>query len=287
MKPVLSAAIAAVIWGIWWIPVRYLETLGLHGAWGGLVMMGGAFILALLMLVLGKRGLRLDRNALIGAALVGVAVSTYSTALNYTDVVRAVLLFYLAPAWSKLIEWKFLKIPWHWSSTLTVAAALLGAFLVLGGKFSGAALSGGDLLAITSGIAWAAGATLVFTGGKPSALSLTTVTSVSAVLVAVPFALASGWPNVGAPVAAVGFGLGFGAVYVVPIMVMTLWAAQRLSPATITFLLSAEILSGVISGAVFLDEPFGVLQILGTALIILAATSEVLIGLRRSTAKNH
>jgi len=284
LKPVLAAAFAAVIWGIWWVPVRYLETLGLHGAWGGLVMMSGAALLAIIVLFATGRGLRLNRNAMIGAACVGVAVSTYSTALNYSEVIRVVLLFYLAPAWSKLIEWRFLRIPWHWSSTLAIIAALLGAFLVLGGKISGAALNGGDLLAILSGMAWAAGASLVFSGGKPSALSLTTITSIASVLVALPFALSSGLPTIISPTATLTSAVGFGAIYVVPIMVMTLWAAQRLSPATITFLLSAEILSGVISGAVFLDEPFGMLQVAGTVLIILAATSEVLVGLRR-TAK--
>ena len=78
------------------------------------------------------------------------------------------------------------------------------------------------------------------------------MTSIAAVLVALPFALVSGVPVVTTPTFAISAAMGFGAIYVVPIMVMTLWAAQRLSPATITFLLSAEILSGVISGALFL-----------------------------------
>ena len=68
---------------------------------------------------------------------------------------------------------------------------------------------------------------------------------------------------------------------------MTLWAAQRISPALLTFLLSAEILTGVISGAVLLDEPFGMLQALGTVMIILAAVSEVFKGLRAAPAKSH
>jgi len=273
------AGVAAAIWGIWWIPIRYLETLGLHGAWGGMAMSAGACALAVIWMVARRQSLRLDARAMIGAALVGVAISTYSTALNHTDVVRAVLLFYLAPAWSKLIEWRFLKLPWHWVSTLTVAAALLGAFLTLGGKVGGGALNFGDILAIICGVAWAAGATLVFTGGKPSAVSLTAVTTFFAVLVAVPFAFFDGG---GVGGGALALGVGLGAAYVFPIMVMTLWAAQRLSPATITFLLSAEILTGVISGAVLLDEPFGLMQILGAGLIVFAATSEILTGLRRA-----
>ena len=285
LLPVFSAGIAAVIWGIWWVPIRTLEPMGLHGAWGGLVMNSGALVLALIVLAISGKGLRLDGRALAGAALVGVAVSTDSTALNYTDVVRAVLLFYLAPVWSKLIEWAVLKMPWHWTSSVALVAALVGAYLVLGGEVSLAALSFGDILALVSGVAWAAGASLIFAGGKPSALSLTVVTLISTVAVTVPFAVMSGWPALGdSGMQAVAWGAVFGAIYVLPIMAMTLWAAQRLAPATITFLLSAEILSGVVSGALLLDEPFGWMQGLGAGLIIVAATSEVLAGLRRPAA---
>ncbi len=284
--PVASAGIAAVIWGIWWVPIRALEALGLQGAWAGLVMNSGALLLALIVLAVLRKGLVLDRRALMGAALVGVAVSTYSTALTYTDVVRAVLLFYVAPVWSKLIEWAFLKLPWHWTSSVALGAALLGAYLVLGGDVSLGSLNFGDVMVRVSGVAWAAGASLVFAGGKPSALVLTTVTMAATVLVTLPFAF-----GIGAPVIAegeagrvIGLAALFGAIYVLPIMAMTLWAAQRLAPATITFLLSAEILSGVISGALLLDEPFGWMQGVGAALIILAATSEIFAGLRVSAA---
>lgn len=282
------AGFAAAIWGIWWIPVRYLESLGLHGPWAGLAMNAGALAAASIWLAIMRQPLRLGRRAVAGAALVGVAVTTYSTALNYTDVIRAVLLFYLAPAWSKIIEWAFLRMPWRATSTLALVLALTGAWLVLGGRVSVSALNGGDVLALISGLAWAGGAALVFTGGAASAFSLTTVTAFFSVLVALPFVFAVGWPGAGAAlVAAVPAGLGAGALYVLPIMVLTLWSAQRLPPATITFLLTAEILTGVISGAVLLDEPFGWMQAAGALLIVLAAVSEVLAGLRATPTENH
>lgn len=286
MTPVLLAFTAAALWGIWWIPIRYLETLGMDGAWGSVAMNAGAAIFAVVWVLLSRAPFRVDLNGVLGAALVGVAVSTYSVAITMADVVRVILLFYLAPGWSKIIEWAFMGRGWHWTSTVTIAASLLGAWLVLGGEFSLAGLGTGDLLAVLSGMAWAGGAALIFAGDRASPQVLTLVTCVCATVIGVAF-IVLGKGTVFSGVATLtGSAVGAlsGVAYVLPIMVMTLWSAQRLPPATISFLLTAEILSGVISGALFLDEPFSALQAGGTVLILFAAVAEVMKGLGRTSA---
>ena len=285
-QPVLWAAVSAVLWGLWWIPVRYMETLGLHGAWSGLVLNMGAAVVLGAGVLLGLVPLRLRGRAIVGACFVGCAFTTYSIALAYSEVVRVVLLFYLAPIWSKIIEWAFLRMGWRWTTTLGLVAALTGAYLMLGGDLGTLRLNFGDVLAVLSGMSWATGAALVFAGGAVRASSLSFVCMVAAVCIALPFAVLSGWPT--ASVASVApVSLGLGAVYTVPIIVMTLWAAQRLAPTTLTFLLTAEILSGVISSAIFLDEPFGWMQAAGTALIIFAALSEVLSSMGKSVSESR
>jgi len=270
------AFVAATIWGLWWIPIRYLETLGLSGALGGMVMNVGAFLLCAVLVIILRVPLRMEPRAWLGAALVGVAVTTYSTALNYADVVRVILLFYLAPAWSKIIEWAFMDQRWTWVSTFALAASFTGAVLILGGQVGTSALSIGDVLAVLSGMAWSAGSALIFTCGRSSAMALTLTSSLFAVLAGLPAIWVAELSLFhSAPLSANGLGMLFGAIYVVPIMLLTLWSAQRLSPATLSFLLTAEILSGIISGALFLDEPFGLIQALGAAMIIAAAISEV------------
>ncbi len=286
--PVALATFAAIVWGLWWIPIRYLETLGLHGAWAGLVMNLGAFLLALAWVLIRRIRLRLDARAIAGAALIGLAVSSYSTALNYTDVVRAVLLFYLAPVWSKILDRTFLGMPWRWTSTVALVAALAGAYLVLGGRVRFDALNLGDFLSLVSGMAWAGGATLTFSGRTANTISLTVVTLLFAVVVSAPFALAFGLPEFeGELEFAASAGFGAGAVYVLPIMAMTLWSARRLAPTTLTLLLTAEIVSGVASSSVLLDEPFGAMQLLGTALIVIAAMSEILSGFSKPAMERH
>jgi drug/metabolite transporter (DMT)-like permease len=58
------------------------------------------------------------------------------------------------------------------------------------------------------------------------------------------------------------------------VLLVTLWAAQRLAPAAMSFLLTAEIVAGVVSGAVLLAEPFGWPEAAGAGLIILGALVE-------------
>ncbi|WP_299848260.1 DMT family transporter [uncultured Roseovarius sp.] len=281
MTPVILAFLAAALWGIWWIPIRYLETLGMDGAWGSVAMNVGATIFAVLWIAVMRVPFRLGVSGILGAALVGVAVSTYSVAITMSDVVRVILLFYLAPGWGKIIEWAFMGRGWHWTSTLTIAASLLGAWLVLGGDLTLAGFGAGDLLAVLSGMAWAGGAALIFTGSRVSPSALTLVTCLSATLIGLGFILLGQGTVFSGSASVLGSGMGAlsGVVYVLPIMVLTLWSAQRLPPATISFLLTAEILSGVLSGVLFLDEPFGAMQAGGAALILFAATAEVFKGL--------
>lgn len=281
MAPALIAFVAAALWGIWWIPIRLLDSLGFAGAWGGVLLNGGAVVTVLLVMALWRVPFRIGRRSLIGAMLAGVAMGTYSTAINYSDVVRVILLFYLAPTWSKLIEWAFLGHRWTMGVSFALITSLLGAYLVLGADLSVSGLSFGDLLALLSGMAWASGAAFVFTGDRTSSVSLTFGAVAAGCGIGLIFAL------FGPAIAPQGnytngllIGLAFGALYVVPVSIMTLWSAQRLAPAVLSFLLTAEILSGVITGALFLDEPFGVLQIIGAVLIIAAALSEVVPRLR-------
>ncbi len=286
LLPAVLAFVAAALWGIWWIPIRYLETLGLDGAWGSVAMNAGAALAAVIWMVLARVPFRVSRNGVMGAVLVAVAVTTYSVAITMSDVVRAILLFYLAPAWSKIIEWAFLDQRWGWPSTLAVTASLTGAYLVLGGDVSLASVGIGDLLAVLSGMAWAGGAALIFTGGRAHAMSLTLVTATSATLLGLGFVALGVGGAVLEQASMTGAGLGAlaGIIYVLPILALTLWSAQRLSPAVVSFLLTAEILSGVLSGVWFLDEPFGAMQAAGAVMILLAAAIEVIPQLMRKTA---
>lgn len=268
LAPILLTFVSAILWGLWWIPIRWIEGMGLSGAQAGIICNLGAALAIGGYMVATRMRLRLSARTILGAALVGLAFASYSLSLTLSDVVRAILLFYLAPAWSKLIEWAFMGQRWHGTSTATLILSLAGAYLVLGGEVSLAALNLGDVLALGSGMAWAAGAALVFSGEKSTTSALTLATVISAMVLSLGFAVLTGdvLPDT-SPAAGPGLitaciaALIIGALYLLPVLGVTMWSAQRLPPGLLSFLFTLEIVAGVTSGALLLDEPFGLYQL--------------------------
>jgi len=71
-------------------------------------------------------------------------------------------------------------------------------------------------------------------------------------------------------------------LYMGVLLTGTMWGAFRLPPMVMTYLLSVEILSGVLSSALLLGEPFGLFEAAGAALITAAVLTEV-VGSRPGT----
>ena len=287
--PILLALVAAVMWGLGWAPIRLLEDAGLQGAWAGIGMNLGALpLLALVAAFWSGRG-TLTRRAVLGAALVGVAVTLYATALTLTEVVRAVLLFYLAPAWSTAIECLFLGRRWTRRSLLALALSSAGVVTIFRADLSASGWGVGDLLALGSGLAWSSGSALIFTAPPPGIRRLAFVTCLSALCTGGLVVALNGGDAAALPAAAdlagvAPLALASGLLYLAPIILITLWSALVLPPATLSFLLTAEIVSGVASSAVFLDERFGLPEGAGALLVALGAVFEVVSEPKRHTA---
>ncbi len=284
MTPVVLTLFSAILWGLWWMPIRWIEGMGLSGAQSSIICNAGAALAIAAYIAIARVRPRVTLRTVIGAALIGAAFASYSVALTLSDVVRVILLFYLAPAWGKIIEWAFLGHRWRAVSTVTLALSLLGAWLVLGGDMSLSSINAGDALALFSGLSWAVGAALVFSDGRATASALTLATAFWAMLLSLAFAWLTGeaMPTV-ASLPAMAASLALGAVYLLPIIAISLWGAQRLSPALLSFLFTLEIVSGVVSGVLLLDEPFGLWRLSGGILIVGAALIEAFAALRKPT----
>ncbi len=285
--PVAGIVLGGALWGLIWMPLRWLGEAGLPGAWAGTAIF--VFTVALLVPVAFRNRHRMARNAtalLLCGAFTGMAFSLYATSILLTEVVRAILLFYLTPVWGTALGIAYLGERLTWTRTLAMLSGFAGLVVVLGGPGNlPLPRNTGDWLALTSGMAWAVGTLnlyrmrqipamdqmLAFAGGS-LAVSLATLGLGGAVL---GISAIGGMPDTGAAVRAAPFAF-LTALYVLPMLYLTIWPATVLSPGRIGILLMGDVVVSVATAAAFAGEPFGWREGIGTVLVIGAGVIETL-----------
>jgi drug/metabolite transporter (DMT)-like permease len=134
LLPVVVLLASSTLWGLTWLPLKRfgdfgiegpLVTLGAHGTVGVLVLPA--------LLLLRKAWIGQWRSMLLLGVFGGLANLAFSTAMQLGDVTRVMALFYLLPAWGVVLARVLLGERVDRKRGLSLACALVGAFLVLGG----------------------------------------------------------------------------------------------------------------------------------------------------------
>ena len=131
--PALAVAVSAVVWGLWWLPLRALAERGLPGGWASLAVY--AVAAAVLVPFAWTRRARLCAggwNLLWTGFLFGVVLVLWNHAVLVGEVVRVVLLFYLAPVWATLFALVLLNQRIGPARVLAIVLGLSGAEVLLG-----------------------------------------------------------------------------------------------------------------------------------------------------------
>jgi drug/metabolite transporter (DMT)-like permease len=210
----------------------------------------------------------------------GAAFSLYATSLSMTEVVRAILLFYLTPVWGTLLGIAFLGERLTKARLVAIILAFIGLVVVLGGDGFPRPRNAGDWLALASGISWAIGALLVYQakGAGPVEQVIAFIFGSLAVTVATmllaPTLFAAGTTITDA-LRLLPWGVLM-AVWVLPMLVLTIWPASLLTPGRVGILLMSDVIVAVATAAWLSGEPFGMREAAGTILIVSAAVVEVL-----------
>lgn len=285
LMPSLAIVIASFLWGLYWIPMRALQDVGFVGAWPSLVL-NALVVLALLpgALWLWRRFAAAPLDLLLSGLAIGTALSLYGISLNLTDVVRAILLFYLSPAWSTVIGLIWLGERLNWRRVAALVLGLGGLMVVLGSEGTlPVPHNPGDWLALISGFAWSIGSTRIFVGKADGAYETSVAFACGTVVMTALFIGLFPAEIMGATPAVSALSEGavilFISVFVlmVPTLLLTVWGARRLPPATVGILLLGDIVVAVASAAILLpEEPFGTREIIGTVLIMAAGLMELL-----------
>lgn len=154
LLPQILLVTGAVAWGLGWLPLHHFASVGLVGMPLVLLVYGLLSLFAIPVLWFERRAWMPQRNGLLAIAVCGGgATAALVTALAIGEVVRVMLLFYLAPVWGVLGGWLLLG---ERLTPLRIGAlllAMLGIALTL--NISSALthpLSGSDWLALAAGL---------------------------------------------------------------------------------------------------------------------------------------
>ena len=286
----LACLYAGAVWGLFWVPLRALENAGLHGLWVAVVY----FLVPTLCLVpigiwrwkhFRAGGIQLQ----ITAMLSGLALLLYTMSIVYTDVVRAILLFYLTPIWGTILARIFLGDAITPQRIFAMAVAVVGALTIFGlGLQFPVPQNVGDWMGVGAGFLWAIASLRINIYKDYSAIEMTLgfffwslIFSIIAALIFSP----SYVPSVSQTLPALPLLLIFIFLLILPGTYASLWGPKFLSPGVVGLLFMTEIVVGSISVALLSAEPFGVREVIGILLITCASLIEPISSLIRRELK--
>ncbi len=279
----LACALAGVVWGLFWIPLRALGDAGITGAWATAMLFFWPFVLVLpLAAWRWRRTLRGGFGLQVTGLIIATSLVLYANALVYTEVIRALLLFYLTPVWSTLLARIFLKEPITGVRWVAIALGLTG-ILVIFGVDTGIPWprNPGDWMGLAAGIVWAVAAVRMRGDSENHAVEFTTVQFGWATLLALgiaflPISGAGPVPEMERVAGVLPWLLPVVLLVVIPGTFAALWGAALLSPGIVGILFMTEISVGAVTAALWAGEPFGAREIIGILLISSAGLAESL-----------
>jgi len=282
----LSVALGAALWGLFWIPLRFLDERGVTGLWAVALVMFALIIPAFIALACSRK-LHTLKSAdawLIGCAL-GLSTVLYFTGIIVSDVIRVVFLFYLLPVWTTLAARIIYKEPITHTRLLVITIALIGLWLLLGGGNSIPIPNNiGDWCGLLAGACW--GFSLAAIRGKDDvdAGAMVCTTAVGATIIAVVMALllsnvglselvstpkVESWPLV------LGIALVFSTLLLLPSLIGQVWGAQRIAAPTAALLTMSEILVATVSAYVLVGTELNAISFFGAMIILIAVLIDI------------
>ena len=275
----LACLYAGLVWGLFWIPLRKLEEAGLHGLWITVVyFLVPTICLAPLALWRWRQIKAGGFQLQITAILSGLALLLYTISIIYTEVVRAILLFYLTPIWGTILARIYLSEPITSQRFFAIAVATIGALTIFGlGVQFPVPRNLGDWMGLGAGMLWAVASLRINIFKEYSANEITLVfffwSLFFSVLVALIFA-PSHAPSFEQTQPVIPLVFIFMILLILPGTFATFWGPKFLSPGVVGLLLMTEIVAGSISVALLSGEAFGLREVIGVLLITGASIIE-------------
>lgn len=274
LRPELILIIATILWGTSWVPLHAFADIGLSGM---PMVLAGYGLIAIIAVPLVLRQRPQWRSQIWGVIAIicfgGWANAALISSLSLgEDLVRIMLLFYLAPVWAVIGGWLLLKERLTLLRLGALALALVGIALTLGaGKATLKPLTGIDWLALSAGFAFAMNNLATRAADRIPLMSKTFAAFIGSALFAgaACFLLGQWLPTLGA-----GSWL-LVALFAVGWLLVATLAAQygvtHLEAGRAAVLIVFELIAAVLSAAWLGDQVIGIREWTGAALVCIAA----------------
>jgi drug/metabolite transporter (DMT)-like permease len=274
--PVLVLFVSSVGWGLTWVPLKYLNQHGMQGPTLVFVAFAAA-ALALLPAFFRQRCGWVGRvhYLLLIALFGGFANLSFQIALYEGDVIRVMILFYLLPVWSVLGGRLFLGERIDRLRMLTVAGALLGAFLILGGFAVFDTPPGWvDILAITSGMAFSMNNILFRATQTLPVTSKVTAVFVGCALLVGAYLLLFRSEQAQYTAETLLLTMLYGVLWLTLITFGTQWGVTQLEAGRASIIIIMELVTAVVSAGLLLGESLAPGELAGGSLVVSAVLIE-------------
>ena len=275
--------IAAGMWGLFWIPQRALEAGGLTGGWATISQMVIPFAMLLPISVW-----RLYKGQSFGleypliGLLFGGGIACYANSFLLTDVVRALILFYITPVWTTIFEIVFLRQIPRFYRYITLVLALSGVWIVFGQEgVIPLPQNSGEWIALFGGILIAASAVRMEIK-KPEGIYpiLFSFFFYGGLFTLIQSYFLSDYlgdaPSIESWVAMMPWLILIAILFHIPTNIVILGAPSRIGAGIFSIIILFEIVVGTFSAAVLTDELIGWREILGSSFIIFAGLTEII-----------
>ena len=275
--------IAAGMWGLFWIPQRALEAGGLTGGWATISQMVIPFAM-LLPISLWRlyKGQSFGLEYPLIGLLFGGGIACYANSFLLTDVVRALILFYITPVWTTIFEIVFLRQIPRFYRYITLVLALSGVWIVFGQEgVIPLPQNSGDWIALLGGILIAASAVRMEIK-KPEGIYpiLFSFFFYGGLFTLIQSYFLSDYlgdaPSIESWVAMMPWLILIAILFHIPTNIVILGAPSRIGAGIFSIIILFEIVVGTFSAAVLTDELIGWREILGSSLIIFAGLTEII-----------
>ena len=267
----LLVCAAASLWGLIWVPMRYVESLGISALWVVVSFQTLPFIALFPFCRKSLISNRADWGIYIAAGgAMGIGFVLYSLGLVVGSVTKTTVLFYLTPIWSTILGRIYLAEKLDMGRWIAISIGLVGCVLIMQMNVFDLRFAPSDFLGLLSGISWSVGSIII---GKYPKANVTNITllqyGVGGFLAAiVALFLGISIPDVMLITSALPVAFVVSVCIFLPSVLIILRVNQYVSPGLVGILMLSEVVTAALSSALFLGEYLDYWQWAGFVAII-------------------